>query len=60
MESGADRLTRFMASLESDVRTVAPGEWGLSLDAAGYALDIGVTIRGPFVRAQAAVPPPPA
>jgi hypothetical protein len=57
MKSGADLVTRFMASLESDVRTVAPGEWGLSLDAAGYALDVGVTIRGPFVRAQAAVLP---
>ncbi len=57
MESGADLVTRFMASLESDVRTVAPGEWGLSLDAAGHALDVGVTIRGPFVRAQAAVLP---
>jgi len=57
MESGADRLTRFMTSLESEVRTVAPGEWGLTLDAAGYALDVGVAIRGPFVRAQAAVLP---
>ncbi len=57
MESGADLVTRFMASLESDVRTVAPGEWGLSLDAAGHPLDVGVSIRGPFVRAQAAVLP---
>ncbi len=46
-----------MGSLESDVRTVAPGEWGLSLEAAGYPLDIGVSIRGPFLRAQAAVLP---
>ena len=57
MESGAERLTRFMASLESEVRAVAPGEWGLTLDAAGYPLDVGVAIRGPFVRAQAAVLP---
>ncbi len=57
MESEAERLTRFMASLESDVRAVAPGEWGLTLDAAGYPLDVGVAIRGPFVRAQAAVLP---
>ena len=46
-----------MGSLESDVREVAPGEWGLTLEAAGYTLDIGVAIRGPFVRAQAAVLP---
>lgn len=46
-----------MASLESDVREIAPGEWGLVLDAAGYVLDVGVAIRGPFLRAQAAVLP---
>ena len=57
MESGAERLARFMASLESEVRAVAPGEWGLTLDAAGYPLDVGVAIRGPFVRARAAVLP---
>ncbi len=47
-----------MGSLESDVREVAPGEWGLTLEAAGYPLDIGVAVHGPFVRAQAAVLPP--
>jgi hypothetical protein len=57
MESSADRLARFMGSLQSDVREVAPGEWGLSLEAAGYPLDIGVAVHGPFVRAQAAVLP---
>ena len=56
-ESAPERVARFMASLESDVRAVAPGQWGLTLDAAGYPLDIGVAIRGPFVRAQAAVLP---
>jgi hypothetical protein len=49
---------RYMSSLEADVRDVAPGEWGLVLDAAGYALDVGLTIRGPLLRAQAAVLPP--
>ena len=56
-ESAVDRVSRFMGLLESDVRALAPGEWGLTLEAAGYTLDIGVTIRGPFVRAQAAVLP---
>lgn len=46
-----------MASLECEVREVAPGEWGLTLDAAGFVLDVGVSIRGPFLRAQAAVLP---
>jgi hypothetical protein len=56
--SDADVVTRYMSSLEADVREVAPGEWGLVLDAAGYVLDVGLTIRGPLLRAQAAVLPP--
>ena len=50
-------MARFISSLESEVREVAPGEWGLTLDAAGYLLDVGVAIRGPLLRAQAAVLP---
>jgi len=46
-----------MSSLDGEVRTLAPGEWGLALDAAGYVLDVGVAIRGPLLRAQAAVLP---
>lgn len=57
MESAADRIGRYMASLESHVRETAPGEWGLVLDAAGYVLDVGVAIRGRLLRAQAAVLP---
>jgi hypothetical protein len=34
-----------MASLDTEVREVAPGEWGLVLDAAGWVLDVGVAIR---------------
>jgi hypothetical protein len=57
MDSAVGRVARFMSSLESEVREVAPGEWGLTLDAAGYLLDVGVAIRGPLLRAQAAVLP---
>jgi len=57
MDSAAERVTRFMSSLETQVREVAPGEWGLVLDAAGWVLDVGVAIRGPLLRAQAAVLP---
>lgn len=56
-DSAADRVARFMSSLDTDVRTVAPGEWGMTLQAAGYVLDVGITIRGPLLRAQAAVLP---
>jgi hypothetical protein len=58
MGSPAENVTAYMSSLEADVREVAPGEWGLVLDAAGYVLDVGLTIRGPLLRAQAAVLPP--
>jgi hypothetical protein len=57
MDSALERVARFMCSLESEVRQVAPGEWGLVLDAAGYVLNVGVAIRGSFLRAQAAVLP---
>jgi Putative bacterial sensory transduction regulator len=50
-------LASFMSSLEADVQEVAPGEWGLVLDAAGFTLDVGVAIRGNLLRAQAAVLP---
>lgn len=57
MDSAAERVAAYLASLETEVREVAPGEWGLVLDAAGYVLDVGVTIRGTLLRAQAAVLP---
>jgi hypothetical protein len=58
VDSAVERIASFLASLESEVRDVAPGEWGLTLDAAGYVLDIGLVVRGPLLRAQAAVLPP--
>ncbi len=48
----------YLSALETKVREVAPEQWGLVLDAAGYALEVGLTIRGELVRAQAAVLPP--
>ncbi len=57
MESPQERIRRFMSSLEAEVREIAPGEWGLVLDSAGYVLDVGVAIRGALLRAQAAVLP---
>ena len=56
-DSATERVTRFLSSLEIEVRTVAQGEWGITLDAAGFELDIGIAIRGPLLRAQAAVLP---
>jgi hypothetical protein len=56
-DSATEHVTQFLSSLEIEVRTVAPGEWGITLDAAGFELDIGIAIRGPLLRAQAAVLP---
>jgi hypothetical protein len=53
----AQRVGAFMSSLDAPVIQVGPGQWGLTLDAAGYVLDVGVMIRGPLLRAQAAVLP---
>lgn len=51
------RVRAYLDSLDIDVREVAPGEWGLVLEAAGYALEVGVAVRGELLRAQAAVLP---
>ncbi|MGI8714204.1 MAG: hypothetical protein ACR2NR_13720 [Solirubrobacteraceae bacterium] len=57
MEPSLDSVARYLSSLETEVVDVAPGEWGLVLDAAGYGLDVGLAVRGPLLRAQAAVLP---
>lgn len=57
MSSGPEAVAAFMSSLDTEVREVAPGEWGLTLEAAGFDLDIGIAIHGPLIRAQAAVLP---
>lgn len=48
----------YLASLEGETRAVAPGEWGLTVEAAGRPLDVGVALRDGLLRAQAAVAPP--
>ena len=56
-EPAVDHVRRFMSSLPGEVREVAPGEWGLVLDAAGFELHVGVSVRGSLLRAQSAVLP---
>jgi hypothetical protein len=48
----------FVSSLEGETRQVAPGEWGITVDAAGWPLHVGVAIREGLLRAQAAVAGP--
>ena len=50
----------FVSSLEVDHRRVADGEWGLSLEAAGWPLHIGIAWRDGLLRIQAEVLEPDA
>lgn len=44
-----------LAGLGTELRRVAPAEWGLTLDCAGWPLHVGVALRGGLLRAQAEV-----
>jgi len=46
-------LQRFLRDLGEDHRRVAPGEWGLTLECAGWPLHVGLCVRGGLLRAQA-------
>ena len=42
----------YLESLDAEWRKVAPGEWGLSVEAAGWPLHIGLAFRDGLLRAQ--------
>lgn len=44
-----------LGELGADARRVAPGEWGVSLEAGGWPLHVGLAVRGGLLRAQAEV-----
>lgn len=48
----------FIAELDGETRRVAFAEWGVTVDAAGWPLDVGVAIRDGMLRAQAHVVAP--
>jgi len=50
-----DTIDSYLAGLEGETRRVAEGEWGLSVDAAGWPLHVGVALRDGLLRAQAEV-----
>lgn len=53
-----EQVAGYLAALEADVGTPEPGMWVLMLEAAGFALHLELTVRGPLLRAEAAVLPP--
>ena len=53
MEQVENSVVReFLGSLEAPSREVAPGEWGLTVDAAGWPLHVGLAFRDGLLRAQ--------
>jgi hypothetical protein len=54
----SEAVSEFLGSLEASWREVAPGEWGLTLDAAGWPLHVGLAYRDGMVRAQCEALPP--
>ncbi len=45
----------YIAALEGETRQVAFGEWGITVEAGGWPLHVGVAIRDGVLRAQAQV-----
>jgi hypothetical protein len=43
----------YLASLEGGFRRLGEDQWGLTVEAAGAPLDVGVTLRDGLLRAQA-------
>ena len=54
----AGAIETYLDALEGDTRRVAAGEWGLTVDAAGWPLHVGVALRDGLLRAQAEVVDP--
>jgi hypothetical protein len=54
----AAAIEAYLDALDGDTRRVAAGEWGLSVDAAGWPLHVGVALRDGLLRAQAEVVEP--
>jgi hypothetical protein len=49
----ADTVQRYLEGLEGGWRRLADGEWGLSLEAAGWPLHVGIALRDGLLRVQA-------
>ncbi|HKG16575.1 MAG TPA: hypothetical protein VKA96_02680, partial [Solirubrobacteraceae bacterium] len=50
-----DLVDRYLGALDGDTRRLAETEWGISLEAAGWPLHVGVALRDGLLRAQAQV-----
>lgn len=50
-----EAVDAYVGGIDGETRRVADDEWGISLDAAGWPLHIGVALRDGLLRAQAEV-----
>ena len=50
-----DTVDQYLQSLEAESRRVSETEWGLTVDAAGWPLHIGIAWRDGLLRAQGEV-----
>ncbi len=50
--SAKSAISEFLGSLDAPSRQVAEGEWGLTVDAAGWPLHVGLALRDGLLRAQ--------
>ena len=50
-----DTVDQYLQGLEAESRRVSPTEWGLTVDAAGWPLHIGIAWRDGLLRAQGEV-----
>ncbi len=53
--TSAATVDAYLETLELEWRRVAPGEWGLTVDAAGWPLHLGLALRDGLLRAQGEV-----
>ena len=54
----AAAVQAFLEQLDAPSRTVAAGEWGLSVEAGGWPLHVGLALRDGLLRMQAEVAGP--
>lgn len=50
-----DVVDRYLAALDGDTRRLADAEWGVSVEAGGWPLHVGISVRDGLLRAQAQV-----
>jgi hypothetical protein len=58
MASESAVVDAYLQGLDGDIRRVSESEWGLTVEAGGWPLHVGVAIRDGLLRAQAQVADP--